>query len=525
MQLESPPPMPNDRYELSKGFVVFLVVSQIGLGLLLSQLYSTSHNSLYNNGDWSVTKTRLWNGLMGSYAYLFDLQPLSSGFLNVAAWHGYQEVILEREFDPVSVEFDFLLAKPNSYVTFSFNRAGRRYSAIRLGRHREHPAALLKVSREGEFFRKRLLRSLYSAGIGEWQRFRIEFADDGFSAFLNDREVDRIKKLRTRVVRPQKIGFRGGARPVFVDNIRIVSRDGSEFLETFNRPRHWLLVNVIAIGSVVLLAWSAFFVIRRVTSIGDKHLLFFLLMFTGVLLVVVGAMLGLVVHKKGFYPNASEKLRRQEAYWKDSNAEKLFRDIEERYPRELAPNTRRIIFLGSSQTAGAGAPSEEETWVRRTERLLNQRSKGLRYECINAAQRGYVLKEMVRDFEERWIAWKPTTLIVNASNNDRGAPERFEKYLTRLVRRAQSAEIRVVLIQEPNAGRRVPKGLLRLHETMAAIGSQYGVPVIDMQGPLAKRADDGFLWWDHVHMTSFGQRLFAESLVEALEQIGVVALD
>lgn len=60
---------------------------------------------------------------------------------------------------------------------------------------------------------------------------------------------------------------------------------------------------------------------------------------------------------------------------------------------------------------------------------------------------------------------------------------------------------------------------------MAAIGSQYGVPVIDMQGPLARRADDGFLWWDQVHMTSFGQRLFAEHLVEALGRIGVVALE
>ncbi len=60
---------------------------------------------------------------------------------------------------------------------------------------------------------------------------------------------------------------------------------------------------------------------------------------------------------------------------------------------------------------------------------------------------------------------------------------------------------------------------------MAAIGGQYDVPVIDTQGLLARREDDGFLWWDQVHLTSFGHRLFAEHLVEALEQIGIVTLD
>jgi hypothetical protein len=42
---------------------------------------------------------------------------------------------------------------------------------------------------------------------------------------------------------------------------------------------------------------------------------------------------------------------------------------------------------------------------------------------------------------------------------------------------------------------------------------------------LAERADDGFLWWDWVHLTSYGQELFAEFLVDELERLEVVQLD
>lgn len=517
--------MPGPENRIPRGLVVTIAVLQLVLGVLLAQIYLTSHNTLYNNGNWSVSKTKLWNGLIGSYSFLFDLQPLTEGFLNVAAWHGYQEVILERELDPASVEFDFFLAKKSSYLTFSFNRGGSRYDAIRLSRFRRHPPALLSVSEDLEFLRKRRLPELGSAAIGSWQTLRVEFADDAVSAFLNGERIEKLDRLRTRVVRPQAIGFRGGASPVFIDNIRIVETDGSEFHETFSRPRNFLAAYVVAIGGVLVLGWLAFFGLRRVVSLSDKHLLFFVLMATGVLVVAATAALVLVSHRTGFYPNAGEKLKRQEAYWKDASAEKLAADIEEKYSKQPSPEVHRFVVLGSSQTAGAGAPTEEETWVRRTERLLNERSRGPRYELINAAVRGYVLKEMVEEFESRWASWNPHTVILNASHNDRGAPERFERYLDRLLRRCRLAGIQVVLIQEPNAGRRGSKELLRLHSTMATLGERYAMPVLDLQAPLAARGDDGFLWWDGVHMTTFGQKLFAEQLVEELDELGIVELE
>jgi len=511
--------------EISRWLLVSLVLLQITLGLLLAQLYASSHNSLYNNGNWSVSKTRMWNGLIGSYAFLFDLQPLAGGKLNLAAWHGFQEVVSKREVDPVSVEFDYRLIKPRSYLTFSFNRAGGDYTSIRLGRNPHHPPALLKVSADGEFFLKKRLRMLRSLKVGSWHTLRVEFGDDRISVSVDGRPVRKLVDRSLRVQRPQRIGFRGGDVPGFVDNVRIVLRDGTELVDTFNRPSNWLKVTVLAIGGLAILTLSAFLLLRRITSTGDKHLLFFFLMFTVVLIVVCAVVLALASHVKGFYPNASEKLRRQEAYWKDASAEKLFEDVASRYSSEPEPGVHRFIVLGASQTAGAGAPTEQETWVRRAERRLNERTRGLRYQWINGAVRGYVLKEMVHDFENRWVHWNPKTLLVNASHNDRGAPERFEKFLIRLVKRARERGIEVVLIQEPNADPRLSDDLARMHAIMAEIGNRYGIPVIDIQTPLTARGDDGFLWWDRVHMTTLGQRLFAEALVEELARRGVVEIE
>jgi hypothetical protein len=47
---------------------------------------------------------------------------------------------------------------------------------------------------------------------------------------------------------------------------------------------------------------------------------------------------------------------------------------------------------------------------------------------------------------------------------------------------------------------------------MREVGAATGTPVVDMMALLAGERDTGFLWWDGVHLTSFGHRRFAELL-------------
>ncbi len=78
---------------------------------------------------------------------------------------------------------------------------------------------------------------------------------------------------------------------------------------------------------------------------------------------------------------------------------------------------------------------------------------------------------------------------------------------------------------EPNSVENDTQSLLRHHAAMARVAEAPGVPILDMHSYLAERYDDGFLWWDQIHLTSFGHQLFAHRLFEELIRLGLVGVD
>ena len=68
---------------------------------------------------------------------------------------------------------------------------------------------------------------------------------------------------------------------------------------------------------------------------------------------------------------------------------------------------------------------------------------------------------------------------------------------------------------EPNSIEAV-NSIAHNHQALREIGVVADVEVLDMHGYLAEQIDRGWLWWDFVHLTSFGQELFAERLAEAI---------
>ena len=505
-----------------KSLAGLVLALQIGLGLVVAQLYLSSHHSLYNNGNWIATKTTLARPVMGAHSYLFSLQALHGGRLNLAAWHGYQEVVSREMFDPEALQFDFLLG-PNAHLTLELNRTDAGYSGVRISRNGNYPAMVFTASAEGQFSKKHRIEGLQQASLEVWHTMGVRMLEDGFAVVLDGQE---LTTYTTAVARPQRIGFRGGKSAVLVDNIRVVERHGSVFRENFERPGALLWVSAIGVAAIPLLSIILFLLLRKVLRVSNKLLGFYFLMFTAVL-IMVGAMLyGLLYYKKQFYPNADERLKLEEEYWKESAAERVFDLIEREYGLTPNPDATRVLFLGSSQTHGSGAATESETLVRQTERLLNERSGGPRFECINTAVHGATIEGMAQHYAERWATMRPNLIVVNASNNDLGYGIRqFRRRLTEIIELSQRAGIKVVFVTEPNSPEQDKTSLPKYHAHMTDVGAQHSVPVLDMHGYLASRKDDGFLWWDWVHMTSFGQRLFAEELVDNLIELGLVDLD
>lgn len=505
------------------GLIATVLLLQIGLGWVLGSIYLVSHNSLYNNGNWVATKTTLAETLMGAQSYYFNLQALAGGRLGLSAWYGFQEVVSEREFDPATVEFAFLL-KEGGHLTFEFNRTDRAFNGVRLSASERFPPAVLRSTVEGEFLYKKPVRKLRRAGDLRWHRLLVRFEDDeAFTVFLDGR---RLETFPVNVIRPQRIGFRGSIAGVFVRDVRVVSRDGSVFFEDFSKPANWLAARAVAVAATIA-AWGLLYLLlRRLLPVRSKTLLFYFLMF-GVVLIVVGVLVhGINWHRTKFYPNADERMREVEAAYIDVGSERMTERIESAYEPQPAPGVVRILFVGSSQTRGAGAAKRRHTLVRRTEKLLNERSlPGQTFECLNAAVRGYRIARMRQDLAERWVHWNPDIIVVNAGNNDAGLPsEVWEAELLSIVETARGAGSRLVLIPEANSVERPGANLERLHEVTRAVAAERGLALVDMPRHLARRADDGFLWWDWVHLTSFGQELFAEHLVSELERLELVQL-
>ena len=77
--------------------------------------------------------------------------------------------------------------------------------------------------------------------------------------------------------------------------------------------------------------------------------------------------------------------------------------------------------------------------------------------------------------------------------------------------------IKTIFVLEANSIEFTP-GDLRLHPIMRQVGLEKNIPVLDLHGYLALNFDRGFLWWDFVHLTSFGQNLAAGILTDWISQ-------
>jgi lysophospholipase L1-like esterase len=120
---------------------------------------------------------------------------------------------------------------------------------------------------------------------------------------------------------------------------------------------------------------------------------------------------------------------------------------------------------------------------------------------------------------EEWLETaKPDMVVINLSSNDTvGKPNRFEASIRAMVERTLEVGARPVLIQEPRVEKMGRLGLN--HETLRRVAADHGIPVIELMPTLRRAAASGFLWWDPVHLTSYGQAIVAEQLSTHLQPL------
>jgi lysophospholipase L1-like esterase len=466
-------------------------------------------NTLHANGRWQSTKVGLDHGILGAVSFLATRTALHRDRLDLGVWHGFHELLLREPLTPERVELRFRL-RSGGWLAVIAAHDGARFEAVRVSRDPDFPPACLAGTAEGAFTAKQPL-AFPEPGRG-WHHLALVREADALRVELDGAALARCP---ASLAGPVRVGLRGSAaRHVEVDDVRIESASPPRILtEDFaNRRRAGLL---FALALAVVAAPSAV-VAAGVARRGSAALAPALAATNLALLACAGlALLADTAYFGRLHPEQIDFTGYENRIEYEGQ---IVPRLAAAYPLAPPPaGVRRILVLGTSQTWGSGAARPEDAWVRRLEAGLQRTAApGERFELIDAGLPGEVAKKLREQFEKRWLAWRPELVLVNLGNNDRDAKV-LARELERIVLLAREAGIRVALLPEPNCiesrSESSLRGLLERHAAMRALAAHLDVPVVEAHGPLVAERDGGFLWWDRVHLTSYGQERLARLLL------------
>ena len=464
-------------------------------------------NTLHRNGAWESSKVGLDYGILGSVSFLTTRTALHRARLDLGVWHGYQEVVYREPVRLGRLELRFRLARPG-YLVVLHEKRPDGFLGVRLSRSEGLGSACLTGDAEGGFLSHEPL-PLEGLGTG-WHRLVVEAEEGRYRVDLDGAEVGACGAPSGL---PARFGVRGSAaKKIYVDDLG-VRADGasSEIVEDFANRDGATALRLGALASIALVHVVVAVVgARRRREEGVS---------ANVSALAVHGVLGLCIALAW----AAEAL-----YLGRLHPEHVdFADYENRIEYESAvtkrlaatvppgpppAGVRRILVVGSSQTWGSGARSEEDTWVARVARGLQEGAQdGERFEVINTGIPGLDGPSLLPIHHEQWLSWQPEVVLIDLGNNDRD-PEKLAAALDVFVDLHEERGIRTVFLPEPNTieNRGSLHKLIAKHDAMRAVAERRGVPVIEAHEPLVERRDEGFVWWDRVHLTDFGHRLLAE---------------
>jgi lysophospholipase L1-like esterase len=499
---------------MRKKTAVFLSL-QLLSALFIGQIWSSRLNSIQHYADWIPTKATLARWVMGTDGLLKGTQATHGYRLNLGAWHGHQEFVYKHPLRPARIEFKFFLPG-DSYFDLIFNKDDDGFCGIRIGDNALFPNIFFNAEDQGKF----TSQTRYSAeplSSEAWNSCEVQFSSATISLALNGRPV---KTFDVPVKIRQRIGFRGSRKSVLVDDILIRTTSPEALIkEDFFNIRQILICSFIAFAGIrlahlaVILVFSSFFknpgvLSKRLALLNMNLLIVSFLLFAGHFLWA------------GRYPKEGGVLQKlslknlPDLRW--GTVEKIEKEILARTDRPGAAGTCRILLMGSSQAWGAGARLEHETVARRLEDFLNQNppQKGVRYECINAGMSGVDSTFLLECYKDFWLKSPPTAVVLMLSSNDKNHPEILGTNLQKLIDLNRSLGIGTFFVLEANSPEYPSGALDRAHDSMRKVAEKNGIRIANAHDFLKKRARDGFLWWDFVHLTSYGQELLARHIYE-----------
>jgi len=470
-------------------------------------------HTLHANGRFESTKVGLDHGILGAVSFVATRTALHGDRLDLGVWHGFHELLLREPVTPERLALRFRL-REGGWLAVHVQHTGDRFEAVRLSADPAFPTACLEGAADGGF---RTKAPLAQPALGRgWHALAIEREGAAFGVAIDGAPLGACGRP---LGRPVRVGLRGSAAShVEVDDLRIESATPPRLVEEdfANRRRAGALAlaALAAVAAVDAAVAAASARARRRGAALAPYLV------AGNLVLAASAGLALLADALYF-----GRLHPEQVDFRGyENRIEYVGQIAPRLAREVPlgpppPGVRRVVVLGTSQTWGSGAARPEDVWTARlAAALAADAAPGERFEIVNAGLPGETSELLAELWTERWIAWKPEVVLVVLGNNDRD-PRVLAREVDRIAAANEVRGIRTAIVPEANClesrSERSLRQLAEKHEALREVAARRGLPVVEVHGPLAAARDDGFLWWDRVHLTSYGQARLAALLFEA----------
>jgi lysophospholipase L1-like esterase len=150
--------------------------------------------------------------------------------------------------------------------------------------------------------------------------------------------------------------------------------------------------------------------------------------------------------------------------------------------------------------------------------LAKQNPSDHKFEVLNAGRAGQTASFLLKYLQNQWLQLKPDIVIVNLSSNDEAYgedPQHFASVLEDFVYLSQKNNFQLVLVAEAISNEYKDK--LTNHQIMQEIAQKHHIKFINMHEYLIDHLQEGIIWWDFVHPTSFGYQLIAQKLFDSLQ--------
>lgn len=531
---------------------------------LWTEIIQSSVNSFFRHPEWVVYKRTLQMLTVGSDEFLLSRTGLAKNQFNTAPWWGHHGLIYKPKIEPQEVSLNVSL-QDKGYAYILFGDSERGWQGLRFSTDPVRPNAYIEFATDDEI---QIQEPLDKSSDASSAAIHLQFQDHSLIASINGQEVFR---------RPLKeasgfLRFHGGEINASFSRITGVDSLGQSFSLGFRNME--VYANVLGLVATVLLFAGAFvFLISRKTFVFS----YFLVLLTGLLLggsyylfdhlfwaQVQQSALTRPLRLKAERPVGTfEKARSQFFHWvyelaggrkvtpdaiaamgypnvryfagpffcpagslvcqpESDIAEALKSgDLPVKSKTQKPSKKLRLLYLGTSQTAGAGADLLQNTFFVRTHQILQKQFDG-RVESLNLAESASKLGEQEAVFDQVYELYKPDLVILNFSVNDDELSLRagWPGFLQKL----KAKGIRVVVVKEAT---RVDRGALeespmnRKYQLTEMAATQAGVfffPLHDyMNSP--EVISKGMLWIDFVHLSSLGQKYAAQWLAVQLTPI------